>query len=318
MPEKSKAAGKIQEAKAILRTFGLPSAQQNKMSALTLLALCGVTPRSSWSQAKRTSLTVTKGIMAFIEAHYRQTYAPNTRETFRRQVLHQLVQARIVDYNPDDPSLPTNSPRAHYAVSERAFKAIRCYGSQDWDSAGRAFVRDQGTLTATYRDERTCAMVPVLLPDGQTVNLSPGEHNRLQAQLIEEFAPRFAPGSRLLYLGDTANKEVCIDISTLKELGIRMDAHGKLPDAVLLDARRNWLFLVEAVTSHGPMSPKRVVELKTLFSGCGFGLVFVTAFPDFAEFRRHIAEIAWETEVWIAEIPDHIIHYNGDRFLGPR
>ncbi|MFS2517149.1 MULTISPECIES: BsuBI/PstI family type II restriction endonuclease [Parabacteroides] len=31
-----------------------------------------------------------------------------------------------------------------------------------------------------------------------------------------------------------------------------------------------------------------------------------------------MADIAWETEVWIAENPGHMIHFNGDRFIGPR
>ncbi|MBI1802540.1 MAG: restriction endonuclease, partial [Chloroflexi bacterium] len=116
---------KIEEAQTILRALGLPPAKQNEMSALILLALCGTRPGDSWYQARRQSLTVTKGIMAFVEKEYRRSYAPNTRETFRRQVLHQFVQARIADYNPDAPNLPTNSPRAHYAISPVALKAIK-------------------------------------------------------------------------------------------------------------------------------------------------------------------------------------------------
>ena len=28
--------------------------------------------------------------------------------------------------------------------------------------------------------------------------------------------------------------------------------------------------------------------------------------------------INWDTEVWIAELPEHMIHLNGDQFMGPR
>ena len=103
-----------------------------------------------------------------------------------------------------------------------------------------------------------------------------------------------------------------------KTLHFPITEHDKLPDVVIYDEKRNWIFLVEAVTSHGPMSYKRVLEIELMLANCPAGLIYVSAFPDMAEFRRHTSKIAWDTEVWIAELPDHLIHYNGDRFLGPR
>jgi type II restriction enzyme len=148
--------------------------------------------------------------------------------------------------------------------------------------------------------------------------LSPGKHNEVQAAIVEAFAARFAPGACLLYLGDTAKKNLHIDAGRLAALGAPVTEHDKLPDVILHDEKRNRVFLIEAVTSHGPMTPKRVVELEAMFTVCQVPLIYVSAFPNFAEFRKHLKTIAWETEVWIAEIPDHLIHFNGDRFLGPR
>ncbi len=136
--------------------------------------------------------------------------------------------------------------------------------------------------------------------------------------MIEEFAPRFAPGARLLYLGDAANKILLYDTNALQRLGVPVDKHGKLPDIVLYSPNRKWLFLIEVVTSHGPVSPKRHRELETLLHKCPAGRVYVSVFPDFKEYLRHVRDIAWETEIWIAEAPDHLIHYNGDKFMGPR
>lgn len=308
---------KTEEAKKILKALGIPPAQQNEISALTLLALCGLKPKDSWSKASRKSMTVTKGIMAFIAKHYKKAYAPNTRETFRRQVLHQFVQGRIVDYNPDDPDLPTNSPRAHYSLTTAALDAIRTYGTARWKIASNQFVSQHGALLEIYRKERTTHLVPVQLPDGRILTLSPGKHNEVQAAVVKQFAPRFAPGAKLLYLGDTAKKNLFIDDEQLSTLGIPITEHDKLPDVVLYDTKRNRLFLIEAVTSHGPMSPKRIFELEKMFAQCPIGKVFITAFQNFNEFRKYLKNIAWETEVWIAEIPDHLIHYNGDKFLGP-
>lgn len=309
---------KVEEAREILKSLGLPPAQQNEMSALTLLALCGLRPTDKWRQAYRHSVTVTKGIMGFIAQEYGKQYAPNTRETFRRQVLHQFVQARIADYNPDAPDLPTNSPRAHYAISEPALTAVKAYGSRRWRLAVSQFLSDQGSLLTIYQRRREQRLVPAILPDQTTLKLSPGKHNQLQVAVIEEFAPRFAPGARLLYFGDTAKKNLYVNADRLKALHISITEHDKLPDILLHDEARQWLFLIEAVTSHGPMTPKRVVELQKVFAVCDAGCVYVSAFPDLAEFRKHLRHIAWETEVWIAEMPEHLIHFNGDRFLGPR
>ncbi|MGH9732089.1 MAG: BsuBI/PstI family type II restriction endonuclease, partial [Candidatus Acidiferrales bacterium] len=160
-------------------------------------------------------------------------------------------------------------------------------------------------------------LVPVILPSGKKLNLSPGCHNKLQVAIVETFAPRFAPGAMVLYLGDAAKKSLHLDQDALTRLGINLTEHDKLPDIVLFSEEKNWLYLIEAVTSHGPVSHKRKRELDLFFSKCTLVRIYVSAFPSFAEFKRHIQEIAWETEVWIAEMPDHLIHFNGDKFLGP-
>lgn len=189
--------GKIKEAQAILKALGLPDAQQNEMSALTLLALCNITEDGNWEDASRESMGVSKGIMSFVNEHYKQDqpYAPNTRETFRRQVLHQFVQAGVVYYNPDIPDLPVNSPRAHYAVSTEALEVIRAYGQKEWDDKLSAFIKLLGKLKDRYDKERDLAKIPVII-EGEEYKLSAGKHNLVQAAVIEEFAPSICPRSK--------------------------------------------------------------------------------------------------------------------------
>lgn len=309
---------KIKEAQEILKALGLPTTQQNEISAYTLLALCGVGKNDKWSKATRKSLKITKGVMQFVNDSYGKVYAPNTRETFRRQVLHQFVQARIADYNPDNPKLPVNSPNAHYAITETALQAIKTYGTKDWKASSEKFTSEVENLAKKYKKERKQNLIPVKLSNGKLLKLSAGKHNEVQAAIVERFAPRFANGGEVLYLGDTAKKDLYVDEAALKQLGIPIDQHSKLPDVVIFDKKRNWLFLIEAVTSHGPVSPKRVVELEEFLKNCKAGKIYVTAFPDMTEFKKHSANIAWETEVWLVEIPEHMIHFNGDRFMGPR
>ncbi len=311
------AMGKLQEAQQILQDLGLPPAQQNEISALTLLVLAQLSEDTDWSEARPKSLRI-HDMLREIAERYGREYAENTRETIRRQVIHQFEQAGLVRRNPDEPDLPTNSPRTHYAISDLALQTIRRYGTTDWASAALTFQDKKGGLLEIYRRERESHMIPLRLSSGEEYHLSPGKHNALQAAIVEEFGPRFAPGAQVLYLGDTANKTLILDEAGFEKLKVPLVSHDKLPDIVLYDDEKGWLFLIEAVTSHGPVSPKRQVELEEMFSKCSADRVYVSAFPDFATFKAFLADIAWETEVWLAETPDHMIHYNGDRFLKPR
>ena len=305
----------IQEAKDILKALGLPIPQQNEMSALTLIALCHLHPHQAWSEAVGKSTTVSKGIMSFVQQHYDRQYAPNTRETFRRQVLHQFVQAGVAAYNPDNPNLPTNSPHAHYALTASALEVVRRYGREDWSSLVNEFRRSR--TNPDPLSPRDFPEALITLPDGSVKQLSPGAHNALQVAFIQYFVPIFTQDAVLLYLGDTADKDFYLAQDELVALGISISEHSKLPDIILYERARNWLYLAEIVTSHGPMTPKRISELNQLLEGCNAGKIFVTAFLDFPTFRKYVREIAWETEVWVAEFPEHLIHFNGQRFLGP-
>jgi type II restriction enzyme len=222
-----------------------------------------------------------------------------------------------VDRNPDAPDLPTNSPRTHYGLTNEALSVLRLYGTSGWESELSAFRASHGVLLEIYQRRRTMREIPIRTSAGEEIRLSPGRHNRLQAQVVMDFGPRFAPGATLLYLGDAADKLLHLDREKLAELGVPITEHDKLPDVVLYDEERNWLFLVEAVTSHGPVNPKRFEELESTLKDCAATRVYVSAFPDFRQFKQHVDKIAWETEVWLAEIPDHLIHFNGDKFLGP-
>ena len=310
---------KITEAQEILKALGLPAAQQNEMSALVLLALCSIKEDTPWAKAKRASQRITKEIMAFVNDNYKaeSPYAPNTRETFRRQVLHQFVQASVVNYNPDDPTLPVNSPKAHYAITPEALTVVQGYGKAEWKNKVEKFAQETTMLREKYAAERDLHRIPLII-EGNEYYLSPGAHNEVQSAVIEEFAPRFAPGGKLLYIGDAEDKDLYVDTAGLEALKLPITEHSKLPDIVISDEKRGWLFLIEVVTSHGPVSAKRVVELEEFTKDCPYGIVYVTAFPNAKEFKKHVDDIAWETEVWLSDTPDHMIHFNGDRFIGPR
>lgn len=306
----------IQTARQIIISLGLPKAQHNERSALCLLALLNLTPNKQWADAEDPLIGITP-IMDWARDHYGKEYKPNTRETFRRQSMHQFCDAGVALYNPDQPDRSVNSPKAVYQIEPAALALLRTFGTQAWHNNLAAYLAERETLVAKYAKEREQNRIPVEIAPGKKITLSPGEHSELIRKIIEEFAPRFAPGSVLVYAGDTGDKWGYFDAALLAKLGVDVDSHGKMPDVVLHFIKEDWLLLIESVTSHGPVDGKRHAELSKLFAGSTAGLVYVTAFPNRTTMGRYLGEIAWETEVWVADAPSHLIHFNGVRFLGP-
>ena len=307
---------KLEEAIEILKKFGMPSEQQNERTAYCLLSLLNVTPEKAWKNAENPLVGITP-MMTFAKDYYNKIYAPNSRETFRRFSTHQLVQAGIVLYNPDKPNRPVNSPKAVYQISPAALKVIKTFGTSDFESLLSDFIQNQSTLAAQYAHEREMNMVSVKIKKNHMIQISPGKHSELIRDIIEQLAPRFLPNSTLIYVGNTGEKWGYYDQELAGNLLFNVQEHGKMPDVILYVEGKKWLVLIEAVTSHGPVDSKRYIELEELFSNVNVDKVYISAFPDKKTFMHYVQDIAWETEAWIADNPTHMIHFNGDKFLGP-
>jgi type II restriction enzyme len=311
-----KGGARLRSALTLLGDFGLPRPQMNERSALTLLALGNLRRRTPWHQCEAPLLGVTP-IMEWIGIEYGLVYAPNTRETVRRQTLHQFVQAGIAALNPDDPSRPINSPKTVYALTPEARAVISSYGSKDYRRELAAFRDRLPGLIERHAKSRARRLVPISLGAGKSIELSAGEHSDVTRAVVEVLRPQFFPAARVLYVGDTGNKWSFFDEVEARHLSLELDRHGKMPDIIFHDPARDWMVVVEVVTSHGPVDPKRRVELDQLLRDSGRGIVYITAFPSRAVLARYVAQISWETEAWCADSPTHMIHFDGERFLGP-
>jgi BsuBI/PstI restriction endonuclease domain/BsuBI/PstI restriction endonuclease HTH domain len=307
---------KLLEARDALKSMGFSGRQQNESAGHTLLALLDLKPSKSWSEVASPLCGITP-IIEFIGREYRVRYAPNTRETIRDEAVKYFVEAGLVIRNPDDPKRPTNSGNTVYQIEPKALAALRSIGSPLWAASLEEYLRARGRLRQELMRERKAARLPARLPSGDIVSISPGGQNPLIKSVIEEFCSRFVLEAIVLYIGDAEDKFRHLDRGYLKSLGVEIPPPAKMPDVVVHDVRRNWLLLIEAVTSAGPVDGKRRMELKDLFEGCKAGLVFVTAFENRSSMRGFLGQISWETEVWVADDPDHMIHFDGERFLGP-
>ncbi len=307
---------KIEEASRLLEAFGMDAERSNERSALTLLALLHLRPDETWSAAANPMLG-TRAVMDWIRDEYGRAYAANTRETIRRFTLHQFSDALLVQQNPDQPDRPVNSPKWNYQVTPQALAVIQKYGKPKFGQALTDYLAAAPGLKAQYAAAREMNRIPITLPNGQPFTLSPGGQNVLIKQMVEEFCPQFTPGGEVLYVGDADTKWAHFEADRFATLGVSVDQHGKMPDLVVYLPGKGWLVLMEAASSHGPVDAKRHGELASLFADATPGLVYVSCFPDRREMRKYLHQIAWETEVWCAEDPTHLIHFNGERFLGP-
>ena len=303
---------KIEEAREILKYVGMPKAQQADICCYVLLAMAGIKPDMKWNQATNDWIRI-HDIIQFSNTYYGSTYAENSRETFRKQALHRFRTAALVEDN----GTATNSPNYRYRLTDEALTLIKSYQNVNWNDFLLRYMEYHDRLIDLYASKKKMTMMPVKI-NGADFKFSAGKHNELQKAIIEEFAPRFAPHSECLYVGDTTEKDMVKNVEKLTELGFEITLHDKMPDVVLYREDKNWIYFVESVTSVGPMDPKRILEITEMTKGVSAGKIFVTAFLDFKTYKKFSEDLAWETEVWIAEMPDHMIHLNGDKFLGPR
>ena len=313
---KSRKERMLREATDALKQLGFGARQSNDVAGYVLLALLGLKPTLRWKDASHPLMGITP-IIDFVAEHFGLRYAPNTRETIRDEAVKYFVEYGMVVRNPDNPSRPTNSGRTVYQIEPSALALFQELGKAAWKPLLESHLANREELRRDLQRHRTLARIPVQLPEGKAVALSPGGQNPLIKLVVEEFCPRFVPAGVVVYIGDTENKFEHMETVYLANLGVMLDSAAKMPDVVIHDASRDWLVLIEAVTTAGPVDGKRRKELKELFAQARAGLVFVTAFETRRSMQSFLSLISWETEVWIAEAPDHLIHFNGERFLGP-
>ena len=301
---------KVDALKATLNEVGFPSQMQADVCIYSILALAGIKKTTQWKNATNEWMRI-HDIIQFANNYYYKGYAENSRETFRKQALHNFRNAAMVEDN----GMATNSPNYRWRITEEFLKVLRSIDKDN--SALIEFKEKHVSLVELYSSKRTMKKMPVKI-NGADYTFSSGKHNELQKAIIEEFAPRFAPNSECVYVGDTTNKDLFKNEKRLKALGFEITLHDKMPDVVLYREDKNWIYFIEAVTSSGPMDGKRIVELKEMTKNVTAGIIYITAFLDYKKYKEYSDKLAWDTEVWLASMPDHLVHLNGDRFLGPR
>ncbi len=260
----------------------------------------------------------TREMIDYWNRNYGEKLSRGSYDNVWRKNLVYLVESGLVLKSASNPEANTNDPQRRYAVNPGWIDLLRTFGQHEvWQKMVDAFREAAGSLADRLERRRQQRKVPVKLPSGKRLELSFGPHNDLQKAIIEEFLPRYGHGAEVLYIGDTAKKSLLMDEAKLVSLGFFELAHEALPDVVAYDAAHNWLFLIEAVHSSNPVSKLRHLMLERMTATCTAPRVYVSVFRDRQSLRNWLLEISWETEVWLVESPDHLIHFDGEKFLGP-
>jgi hypothetical protein len=312
----------INEALDILKSVGIPFSGKRERGlesmAMAFLAVAGI--KKSWKEAQGQNEQrhiKTRDIIKFINENYEEQISPGSYDDVRRKHLKLLVLADLVLNSADNPSAAPNDPTRGYTLDNEFKSLITYYGTTDWEIKLKLFTKNRPSLNEILQRKKDIPKVRVTLPSGHILDFARGGHNQLQREIIEEFLPRFGAGCSVLYVGDATDKYLLRDDDKLMELGFFELTHDSLPDIVAYNQEKNWLFLIEAFFTSGPMSEERILELKKALKDCKADLIFVTAFTSKNDFKRNVTDIGWESEVWTADNPDHLIHFNGDKFLGP-
>lgn len=315
----------ILEAISILEAVGLPlgqlagSPRKAERIALALLALAGLAPPARWASCRdvETRSLTSRNILEWQNERYGESRSSGSYDDVRREDLKWLTLASLAVNTGKGAK---NDPKRAYGLNPEFAELLRTWGSPKWGRALSAFVRSRPTLDELLTAPRRLTEYTVTFGqtgDVRVLELGPGAHNDLIKACVERFLVTFGQGAEVLYVGDADARDLFREDQRLAELGVFELTTDELPDVVAYSAAKDWLFIIEAVHSSGPVSREKHLRYRRLLTGCSSGVVYVTAFATRERFRSFLADIAWETEVWIANEPDHLIHFNGGRFLGP-
>lgn len=320
----TKIRAKILDAIDILKCVGVPTddltPRRLEKMAMSFLSVCNIRADSKWSQTESLvdgRALRTREIIQYININFEENISFGSYDDIRRKDLLRPVQMGLIVKSANNPDADTNDGTRGYALDDSFASLVKSFGSAKWKDQVNKFKVDEDYINQ-FEGKRKLNKLEVKLEDGVTIKLDDGPHNQIQKAIVEQFLPIYGHGATVLYIGDTSEKHMHKYSAKMKELGLDIADRGMLPDIVAFSDNKQWIYLIEAVHSSNPLNPERCIELRrTVLNNCQYGVVFVTALLSRKDLSKWMSQIAWETEVWLADNPNHMIHFNGDKFLGP-
>lgn len=306
----------LDEAKMLLQQLGLDRKLITEQSAICILALADGVEREGLLPGKKRLRDGARihDIMVFARQECGKDVAENTRESYRKLSLRPLCDEGLVIRH----QLSTNDPKTFYRLHPEMLRLLTCTAPLErrWLACEMAGRLSRGE---TWKQQQRRAEIPVEVGLPQPFFLSPGTHSQLTAEVVQVYAPIFLRAPQVVYLGDTRRKDGYQNRDLMRELNLPLQVTASLPDVILLSEVERCLAVIEVVASSGPISESRLGQLAPLVQqslALGYRPRYVTAFPSRRVLRRFVEELAWGTQVWIAEEAEQVIRFGDDRGNG--
>lgn len=313
---------RLNDAYEILSNIGMPDTLKNPRSVMTLVALAEMTPEKKWRNASE-EYHGTHHIVEFLKTYYpnkagldNKPYAENSRETFRKSTIKPWVSAGILEAKA---GLATNDKDYSYRFSSYFAALLRSYGTEQWEETLSDYNNTHVSYAEYLKQTKTVERDYKIDYEGSCISLKKSAHNKLQMDVLQKLIPLICENKpELLYIGDATDRDLLQKNQRLDELGIHVLSESEtMPDLILYDAGKKRIIFVEAYHSTGLFSLDRVNTLKNLCHCVkGTEAAFITAFDSTSKMLKHYKEIAWDTDIWATDEPTHLLHKNGDKFIG--
>ena len=312
----------LNEARDILVSIGMPPNLTNPRSVMTLAALAEISDNKKWRTASE-GYHGTHHIVEYINSHFpnkagldSKPYAENSRETFRKDNIKPWISAGILE---PKAGLATNDSDNSYRFTSYFAALLRTYGTEQWEENLADYKATHISYAEYLKQTKTVEREYIAEYEGINISLKKSAHNKLQVNILESLIPLICKEKpELLYIGDATNRDLWQKNERLEELGIHIFSQsGNLPDIIVYDRCAKRIIFIEAYHSTGPFTIDRVNDIKALCK-CeeGTEAAFITAFDSTAKMLKNYKDVAWDTDMWSADEPTHLVHKNGDKFIG--
>ena len=312
----------LNDAKNILVSIGMPPNLTNPRSVMTLAALAEMCDEKKWRAASE-GYHGTHHIVDFINIHFpnkagldKTPYAENSRETFRKANIKPWISAGILE---SKAGLATNDKDNSHRFTSYFASLIRTYGTEQWEEKLADYKETHASYAEYLKQTKAIERNYIAEYEGINISLKKSAHNKLQVNILNSLIPLVCKGKpELLYIGDATDRDLWQKDARLDELGIHvLSQSGNLPDIIVYDESEKRIIFIEAYHSTGPFTIDRVNAIKALCQcEAGTEAAFITAFDSTTKMLRNYKDIAWDTDIWSADEPTHLLHKNGDKFIG--
>jgi len=137
--------------------------------------------------------------------------------------------------------------------------------------------------------------------------MADNSHTQLIQASINHYVPAFLPGYEVLYVDDGDGDRITEEQKEiLAKAGLALELGDAMPDVLLWNPEKSFLWVIEAVTSDGEVDSHKVAQMTNFSNRHNIQSIgFTTTYPTWKKFaerqKQTKANLAINSHVWILE-----------------